>query len=113
MVDVVSGDVVVVRFPFTDFTNFKKRPALVVAILKGDDVIICQITSKARNDPYAVMIEDDDINDGSLHGVSYARPGRLATVDKGIIEYKIGSLKDNKFNLVIDALKSIFDKRGE
>jgi hypothetical protein len=59
------------------------------------------------------MIEDDDINDGSLHGVSYARPGRLATVDKGIIEYKIGSLKDNKFNLVIDALKSIFDKRDE
>jgi mRNA interferase MazF len=84
MVNVIKGDVVVVKFPFTDFTNFKRRPVLVVATLKGDDVIICQITSKSRNDPYAIMIEDDNINGGSLHGVSYARPGRLATIDKNI-----------------------------
>jgi mRNA interferase MazF len=37
--------VVVVPFPFSDLTQSKRRPAVVVANLTGDDVILCQITS--------------------------------------------------------------------
>ena len=40
----VKGDVVVAPFPFSDLSATKKRPALVVATLTGDDVILCQIT---------------------------------------------------------------------
>lgn len=43
----VKGDVVVVPFPFSDLSASKRRPALVVATFMGDDVILCQITSKA------------------------------------------------------------------
>ena len=42
----VKGDVVVVPFPFSNLTEAKKRPALVIAVLSGDDVILCQITSQ-------------------------------------------------------------------
>ncbi len=42
----VKGDVIVVPFPFSDLSASKKRPALVVASLKGDDVILCGYTSK-------------------------------------------------------------------
>ena len=41
MVKFVKGDVVVVPFPFSDLMQTKRRPALVVAELKGDDVILC------------------------------------------------------------------------
>ncbi len=41
----VKGDVVIMPFPFSDLSASKKRPALVVASLAGDDVILCQITS--------------------------------------------------------------------
>jgi mRNA interferase MazF len=41
----VRGDVVVTPFPYSDLSDSKKRPALVAAVLKGDDVILCQITS--------------------------------------------------------------------
>jgi mRNA interferase MazF len=41
----IKGDVVVLPFPFSDLTGNKKRPALVVANLQGDDVILCLITS--------------------------------------------------------------------
>jgi mRNA interferase MazF len=41
----VKGDIVVVPFPFSDLTQAKRRPALVIAELKGNDVILCQITS--------------------------------------------------------------------
>lgn len=32
----VKGDIVVVPFPFSDLSNYKKRPALVITTLKGD-----------------------------------------------------------------------------
>jgi hypothetical protein len=48
----VKGDVVVAPFPFSDLSAAKRRPALVVASLTGDDVILCQITSKAAAIPH-------------------------------------------------------------
>ncbi len=41
----VKGDIVVVPFPFSNLTRAKRRPALVITPLAGDDVILCQITS--------------------------------------------------------------------
>jgi len=35
----VKGDVVVIPFPFSDLTGAKRRPALVIANLKGNDLI--------------------------------------------------------------------------
>lgn len=34
----IKGDVVVIPFPFSDLSQSKRRPALVVANLKGDDI---------------------------------------------------------------------------
>jgi mRNA interferase MazF len=56
----VKGDVVVVPFPFSDLTNAKRRPALVIAELEGDDLILCQITSQRIRANYAVSIEEND-----------------------------------------------------
>ena len=42
----VKGDVVVVPFPFSDLSQAKRRPALVISVLEGDDLILCQITSQ-------------------------------------------------------------------
>jgi mRNA interferase MazF len=42
----VKGDIVVIPFPFSDLSGSKKRPALVLADLQGDDIILCQITSQ-------------------------------------------------------------------
>jgi len=48
----VKGDVVVVPFPFSDLTQAKRRPALVVAVLEGEDLLLCQITSQQIRDSY-------------------------------------------------------------
>ncbi len=50
----VIGEVVVLPFPQSDLRDGKRRPALVVADLKGDDLILCQITSQSRLDNYWV-----------------------------------------------------------
>ena len=39
----VKGEVVVFPFPFSDLQGSKPRPALVVANLPGDDMVLCMI----------------------------------------------------------------------
>ena len=62
----VKGDVEVVPFPFSDLTMSKRRPALVLAGLTGDDLILCQITSQGISDRYAVDLSTADFASGGL-----------------------------------------------
>lgn len=98
----VRGDVVVVPFPFSDLTQAKRRPALVLASLEGNDVILCQITSKAVGDFYALRLEDADFETGSLKQSSNIRPNRIFTADSHIILYTVGSLKPAKLGVAVD-----------
>jgi len=110
MEEFVKGDVVVLPFPFSDLSKSKKRPALVVATLEGDDVILCQITSEARVDDYSILLSDDDFKSGSLNLTSMIRPNRLFTADKSIILYKIGSIKETKIKEIEKEIVKIFTK---
>lgn len=103
----VKGDVVVLPFPFTNLRNSKKRPALAVASLKGDDIILCQITSKARHDEYSVALRNHDLETGTLNVESVIRPNRLFTTDSSLILYRLGTLKRSKIREVERALVKI------
>jgi mRNA-degrading endonuclease toxin of MazEF toxin-antitoxin module len=97
----VKGDVVVIPFPFSDLTQAKRRPALVVTALEGDDLLLCQITSQRVRDRYAISLEDQDFESGGLRQKSNIRPNRLFTADQRIILYKVGHLKADKLREVI------------
>ena len=100
----VKGDVVVVPFPFSDLTSIKRRPALVVANLTGDDVILCQITSQATADKDAIPLTQQDFATGSVHRDSYIRPNRLFTADSNIILYRAGAVQAATMHAVIAAI---------
>lgn len=103
----IKGDIVVVPFPFSDLTQAKKRPALVIAGLKGDDVILCQITSQWIKDEYAIPIDENDFAEGTLKQRSHIRPNRIFTADRSIILYKAGRLKQNKIDVVVETIIDI------
>lgn len=103
----VKGDVVVTPFPFSDLSTNKKRPALIVTPLHGDDLIMCQITSKNVNDNYAISLTDDDFKFGRLPIDSNIRPNRLFTGETKVIIKRIGKLKKAKLNEVIDKIIEI------
>ena len=103
----VKGDVVIVPFPFSDLSSTKKRPALIVATLAGDDVILCQITSQSVTDNYALPLRASDFSTGGLHHVSNIRPNRLFTADSNIILYRTGTLFPDKLAEVIKQITQI------
>ncbi len=103
----VKGDVVVIPFPFSDLSQSKRRPALVIAILEGNDVILCQLTSKTIKDSYAISVEDTDFASGSLKQPGNIRPNRLFTADTHIVLYRVGCLKKEKLAQVIEKLIGI------
>lgn len=98
----VKGEVVVLPFPFSDLSEAKRRPALVIVSLEGDDVILCQITSKSVSDSYAIELAETDFADGKLSKDSNIRPNRIFTADSKIILYRVGKLKSKKLNEVVD-----------
>jgi len=103
----VKGDVVVVPFPFSDLTQAKRRPALVIAELQGDDLLLCQITSQRIRDNYAIPLEDTDFQSGSLKQSSNIRPNRLFTADRHIVLYKVGQLRAEKMTEVVRKIVEI------
>jgi mRNA interferase MazF len=106
----IKGDIVVVPFPFSDLTNIKRRPALIIANLSGTDLILCQITSKNIMDLYSITITNDDFRSGSLNQTSNVRPNKLFTADSQIILYKIGQLKAEIMANVITKITNILQQ---
>ena len=106
----VKGDVVVIPFPFSDLSASKKRPALVVSNITGDDIILCQITSVVKNDEYSIYLKNSDFFKGNLKVESRIRPNRLFTADRSIVAYKAGTLKEEKVKETEQMLINIFSK---
>jgi mRNA interferase MazF len=106
----VKGDVVVVPFPFSDLTNAKRRPALVLAELTKNDLILCLITSQAANDNYTTLIENNDFETGSFSKTSYAKSNRIFTANEQLIAYKAGKLTTEKTNEIIAKLIAILQQ---
>jgi len=100
----VKGDVVVVPFPFSNLSGSKRRPALVLTDLRGDDIMICQITSKLTDDVFAQALRSEDFVSGSLPVNSFIRPLRVFTADRHIVFRKIGQITPERMNKVIDAI---------
>ena len=103
----VKGDIVVIPFPFSDLSKTKRRPAMVLTNLQGDDLILCQITSKNTSDSYCIQLSEKEFKKGTLKQDSNIRPNKIFTADNSIIDYKIGSLKESKTKQVIEKVCSV------
>ncbi len=106
----LKGDVVVIPFPFSDLSRSKRRPALVVANLPGDDMILCQITSQASHDSDTVALREAEFGTGGLNRPSFVRPARLFTADRSLVLYVAGTLRPETVNEVTARLVTILSR---
>jgi mRNA interferase MazF len=96
------GDIVLLKFPFTDTKTFKKRPALIINDLNDDDIVVCRITSKIYETSFDVYI--DNWEKSGLRLPSVIRVHKLATLEKDMVELVMGkidnSLKEKIRNII-------------
>ena len=102
------GTIVLTPFPFSDLSQVKKRPALIVAEESPNSVILVFISSRksATKNKYSISINSDELN--NLKTVAYVRCGKIATVHKSIIIGKIGELSKKDLELVLKTIRNIF-----
>ena len=99
-----AGAVVLVRFPFSDLSQSKLRPAVVLVAAGRGDWVLCQVTSNPYGDARAIALAATDFAAGSLQVISYVRPGKLFTANSRLMVAEIGKLTDKALARVIDAV---------
>lgn len=85
----VKSDIVIVPFPFSDLSSSKRRPALVLVNLPGEDIILCQITSQLTKDEFSIPLVENDFDSGSLKQESNIRPNRIFTANKALVPLQL------------------------
>jgi mRNA interferase MazF len=102
----VGGEVVVIDFPFSDLKETKRRPVLILKVPKGDDLIVFQITGYSYENLVEVNLNEIDFENGSLKRESFVRIDKIATMEKSLVKYKVGPLKNKKFEEIIEKFMS-------
>lgn len=103
-----AGSIVLLPFPFSDLSQSKIRPAMVLADAGRGDWILCQITSKPYSDNRAVQITELDFAEGGLQLSSYVRPAKLFTANNAIFLSIAGRLNDSSRKRILTIVREIF-----
>lgn len=95
----VKGDVVLVNFPFTDLSQTKLRPAVILWVDPvGTDIVVCAITSQNVNaledGEFLLDSTDPEFSQTGLRITSKVRTTRIATLDRRLAVRKLGHLGD-------------------
>lgn len=98
-----------VQFPFSNLKDQKIRPALVLANVEFNNLILCQITSGSFTSKTAILIKTKDFSEGSLPVKSFVRPDKLFAADTSIIKNgPVGKLNTKTKNKILLAVRELF-----
>lgn len=105
-----KGDIVLVPFPFTDLSQTKLRPAVVLwAESKGQDVTLCFISSQKvdRLAEYEFVIASNDpqFSMTGLKVTSKVHVTRIVTLERRLLQRRLGRLSDRLIERLDQALK--------
>jgi mRNA interferase MazF len=95
-------DIVLVDFPFSDLTRTKKRPALVINSLEGENAILAQITTKRRSiQKYEIFLPRESCM-GDIRFNSFIYADMIFTLHRSLIYKKIGEISNVKIRETIN-----------
>jgi mRNA interferase MazF len=106
-------DIILVKFPFSDLSVAKVRPALVISNnqynFKYRDAVVLAITSNLSSFEYKVFIENKDLEAGSLPVKSAVRTDKPFSVLQSKIIKIQGKLGTQKFEEVKAKIARLID----
>lgn len=96
----------VVTYPFSDLTGVKKRPGVILLDSQQKDVLIARITSRSPKTPFDVEIEK--WQQVGLNVPSTILVNKIMTLDRGLIDKRLGNFMESDWKKVIKALKKFW-----
>jgi mRNA interferase MazF len=102
-----TGSVVLVPFPFSDLSQSKLRPAVVLGSGDRDDWVLCQVTSKPYGDRRALELCDADFVVGGLRVSSFVRPAKLFTAHQSLFGAEVGKLNRQAIDRIVAAVTRV------
>ncbi len=108
-----KGDIVLVPFPFTDLSQTKLRPALILHVDSvGNDITLCFISSQDPNnlslEEFAINPSDPEFAGTGLKIASKVRVSKIVTLEKSLVTRRIGKLGINQTQQLNNILIYIF-----
>ncbi|MCX6153711.1 MAG: type II toxin-antitoxin system PemK/MazF family toxin [Candidatus Kapabacteria bacterium] len=103
-----TRDIIIVPFPFSNLTQYKQRPAIVISnyrLNSTNDVIIAQMSSVIRNDNFSFLIEDFML-DNLLVQRSEVRTNKILTIEKSLIIKTIARMNEKPYYDLIEKILS-------
>ena len=108
-----QGDVVIIRFPFSDLTGNKKRPALIISnitVNETGEYLMVQITSKSRNDNLTVSIDKTDYIDNlALPLISSIRIHKIFLLNNDLILFKKTAVNGNFLRTITKKISALIE----
>ncbi len=99
-----QGDLVLLSYPFSNLEEKKLRPALIISHdlfnKNSSDCIMVPLTSIIKNEPYSILINQKDLEEGRLIKMSRIKVDRVFSVEKNLIRMKIGRVNKKIFEEV-------------
>lgn len=99
-----KGDIVICDFPFSNLTQSKLRPALVITQNIFCSYLLCPITSQCNSNEFTIALSDIELVDGGLNIDSLIRTDVLFTINENKIDHYSGCLNESKIQVVIEKL---------
>jgi len=106
------GEIVWVKFPFSDSTTTKLRPALVISnnlINKTGDYLLMQITSRLRSDSLSLIIKETDYSGSPLLKSSELRLHKIFIINESLIASGITIVSPAFMKTVTDDLMKLIE----
>ena len=103
----IKGDIVFIRFPFTDLSQTKLRPALVLSSFEND-ITVSFITSKLyHQEKFDIVINPTKMN--GLKKTSVIRVNKIVTLDQSLALGLLGKISSKELNMVNNSLIEFFN----
>jgi mRNA interferase MazF len=106
------GEIVWVKFPFSDTTTTKLRPALIISnnlVNRTGDYLMMQITSRLRNDSLSFVIKDSDFTSSPLLKQSELRLHKVFILNETLIAGGITNVSPAFMKAIISELLKLIE----
>ncbi|MEK6892814.1 MAG: type II toxin-antitoxin system PemK/MazF family toxin [Nanoarchaeota archaeon] len=105
-------DVVLLPYPFSNLEQKKLRPSVVISNNNFNkicnDFIAVPLTSVIKDEPFSLAINQNNFRNGKLIKPSRVRLDKIFSVERRLVQMKIGDVNDTFFDKLRSEIIEVF-----